>query len=324
MRVSVGGREFAVKVVRADLRSVQVKVGLAWGRVARTESLEGIASRYGAITAINGSFFDAYTSKALKNPHHTLITDGRVVHKGNVGSLLGFTASNEAFMGRLPLKILGSLDGSEHWPNNWYAYWINRAPEGSETVTIYDRYWGEETGINDGIQVVVQKGMVTAKTTGSQPIPEDGYVIYFRGGEKSLADRFWPGRQCAYRIVRQDGAALGVRADIQEALGCGPRLVTNGELTVNPAAEGFSHAKILRLACTRSAVGVTADGILLLATCNSATIWQLAEVMKSLGAYQAMNLDGGASTGLWFQGRYLTKPGREIGNALLVLGLDTT
>ncbi len=65
-------------------------------------------------------------------------------------------------------------------------------------------------------------------------------------------------------------------------------------------------------------VGVTRDGRLLLAT-SSGTVRQMADVMKALGAWDAMNLDGGASSGLWVQGRYLTTPGRQIGNALLIV-----
>lgn len=40
--------------------------------------------------------------------------------------------------------------------------------------------------------------------------------------------------------------------------------------------------------------------------------------MKKAGAYQAMNLDGGASSGLYYNGKYLTTPGRKISNALVV------
>ena len=40
--------------------------------------------------------------------------------------------------------------------------------------------------------------------------------------------------------------------------------------------------------------------------------------MKALGCRDAMNLDGGASSGLFHHDAYLTKPGRDIANALLV------
>jgi exopolysaccharide biosynthesis protein len=42
--------------------------------------------------------------------------------------------------------------------------------------------------------------------------------------------------------------------------------------------------------------------------------------MLKSGAYQAMNLDGGASSGLYYYGKYITQPGRDISNALLVYG----
>ena len=45
----------------------------------------------------------------------------------------------------------------------------------------------------------------------------------------------------------------------------------------------------------------------------------VAEAARALGLYDAMNLDGGASSGLWCDGRYLVTPGREISNALVVL-----
>jgi exopolysaccharide biosynthesis protein len=65
-------------------------------------------------------------------------------------------------------------------------------------------------------------------------------------------------------------------------------------------------------------VGVTEDGWLLLAT-TTATVSQLARVMHALHAKDAMNLDGGASSGLWVRGKYLRRPGRAISNALLIL-----
>jgi exopolysaccharide biosynthesis protein len=91
---------------------------------------------------------------------------------------------------------------------------------------------------------------------------------------------------------------------------------------VDPVSEGFSSEKILTYSMARSAVGVTKDNKLLLVTVNSATIGELAEIMKSLGAYNAMNLDGGASSGLYYKGSYLTTPGRELSNALVIYELQ--
>lgn len=40
--------------------------------------------------------------------------------------------------------------------------------------------------------------------------------------------------------------------------------------------------------------------------------------MKQLGAVDAMNSDGGASSGLYANGKYITAPGRDIAVGLLV------
>jgi exopolysaccharide biosynthesis protein len=102
-------------------------------------------------------------------------------------------------------------------------------------------------------------------------------------------------------------------------MGGGPRLLTNGKLTVYPEYEGFSHPKILSLSCQRSAVGVSKDGKWLILATTQGTMRQLGDVMWAIGCHQAMSLDGGASSGLWVRGHYLTTPERKISNALLVV-----
>lgn len=44
----------------------------------------------------------------------------------------------------------------------------------------------------------------------------------------------------------------------------------------------------------------------------------VAHIAKELGMLEAMALDGGASSGLYYEGKYLTQPGRNISNALVV------
>ncbi|ULO06577.1 phosphodiester glycosidase family protein [Paenibacillus sp. 19GGS1-52] len=105
---------------------------------------------------------------------------------------------------------------------------------------------------------------------------------------------------------------------IKTSLQAGPRLLVNGKVALNVAAEGFKDAKILTGGGARSALGLTRDHKLILLTSGGATIPQLAEIMKQAGAYQAMNLDGGASSGLYYNGKYLTAPGRLISNAIVV------
>ncbi|KEO80626.1 phosphodiester glycosidase family protein [Paenibacillus polymyxa] len=108
------------------------------------------------------------------------------------------------------------------------------------------------------------------------------------------------------------------QGSVEGALQAGPRLVTNGQVSLNVKAEGFKDPKILTGGGARSALGMSRDHKLILLTTNGATIPQLAQMMKQAGAYQAMNLDGGASSGLYYNGSYLTTPGRQISNAIIV------
>ncbi|HWO55900.1 MAG TPA: phosphodiester glycosidase family protein [Paenibacillus cookii] len=105
---------------------------------------------------------------------------------------------------------------------------------------------------------------------------------------------------------------------IEGGLQAGPRLLLNGKVSLNVKQEGFKDPKILTGGGARSALGITKDHKLILLTTGGATIPQLAEIMRQAGAYQAMNLDGGASSGLYYNGKYLTAPGRLISNALVV------
>lgn len=69
-------------------------------------------------------------------------------------------------------------------------------------------------------------------------------------------------------------------------------------------------------------VGISRDGHNLILAVSDGTLEESAAIMLRLGAYQAMNLDSNASSGLWFDGHYLREPGRLLNNALLVLPPD--
>lgn len=71
----------------------------------------------------------------------------------------------------------------------------------------------------------------------------------------------------------------------------------------------------------RATRGVIAtDGTYIyLAVIGSATVPEIALVMKALGARDAMNLDGGGSVAMWIGGNYVVGPGRQLPNAILLL-----
>src|SRR5207249_4280191 len=60
--------------------------------------------------------------------------------------------------------------------------------------------------------------------------------------------------------------------------------------------------------------------LLLLAVKSPVSLWRLAKLMRELGAYHAVAMDGGTSTGLYFGGQMIAHPGRALTNALVVYG----
>jgi len=124
------------------------------------------------------------------------------------------------------------------------------------------------------------------------------------------------GRRAAYTVKTEPGGLDGF-ANAWEAIGGGPQLLVEGNEFTDPRAEGFHDPKVLRPG-TRSMVGVSEDQSELIFAVANASLAECAHIMKRLGAYDAMNLDGGASTGLWANGKYLYSPGRQINNALVL------
>jgi hypothetical protein len=191
-------------------------------------------------------------------------------------------------------------------------------PATSSGAVLYTGDWVSSRTPAQGTQVVVRRGVVTALGTGSHRIPDDGFVLAFVGRERFLASRFRIGERVDYRtqIQAEDGEFW---QDAVEALSCGPTLLRRSQVVVAPVAEGFSSPKILVNRASRSAVGLTGDNSILLVSASAVTIRDLAEIMQRLGAVDAMNLDGGASSGLWVRGTYLTRPGRLISHAIIIL-----
>ena len=98
----------------------------------------------------------------------------------------------------------------------------------------------------------------------------------------------------------------------------GPRLVDSGVVTMTAKSEGFRTLPVTARR-TRTAVGLTRDNRLqFVAVRQGITLWELAKVMRAIGAYHAVALDGGTSTAMYFAGNYVANPGRGLTNVLMI------
>ncbi len=100
---------------------------------------------------------------------------------------------------------------------------------------------------------------------------------------------------------------------------CGPALVLNGKIDVDPAGERFHDPHVMG-AARRMGVAVLPGGHLLFVTTEQAvTFARWAGVMAALGARDALNLDAGASLALAYRGRIVESPGRRLTNLIVVV-----
>lgn len=102
------------------------------------------------------------------------------------------------------------------------------------------------------------------------------------------------------------------------ALVAGPRLLQKGVVTVSAEGDGFQDPHVLGTA-RRSAVGLTkSNKLILVVVQDKVSLTRLALVMRALGAEDALNLDGGTSSGLYQGGLTRVAGTRSVPCALVV------
>lgn len=311
-----------LKVVRVNFNrdDIEIRPGIA-GTLRENAYLEDIALKEGAIAAVNGGYFSAYGGADFREPFNALVIDGKWQHLQYQGTCLGITRDKRIIMDPIRMTIYGSTNGV--W-GEWTAWQLNHTA--SNMIAMFTPLRGKTTNMTDGITFTVRGGRVVSKGGPDVEIPEDGYVIFVSnsridqwtdmmfpiGGVLDFKMRFWDHKDVPYPNT-QDWQ------QILHAIGCGPRMVTSGRVTVNPIAENYTEAKQTTMSYNRSGVGVTSDNIVMFVTCTSLTPQEFGEAMLDLGSYNAMQMDSGGSSGLWYDGEYLTGPGRMINNALCVI-----
>lgn len=100
----------------------------------------------------------------------------------------------------------------------------------------------------------------------------------------------------------------GVDMGSNGALANYPRLLRDGNV-----ATGDEGSK-----GTRGFIGVK-DGSIVIGHVFAASLADTAEVLKTLGLQNALNLDGGGSSALWIDGSYKVGPGRSLPTAIVLV-----
>lgn len=93
-----------------------------------------------------------------------------------------------------------------------------------------------------------------------------------------------------------------------------PGLVDGGNVQIDDAQSGLSDKQ--KAKGTKVGMGIRGTTVMVVVAKN-VNMQEFAYVFKSLGASGALNLDTGGSTALYYGGRYVYGPGRDIPNAII-------
>jgi uncharacterized protein YigE (DUF2233 family) len=305
-----------INVLDVDLKNpnIQVKPILAGESFNRLDEVKDQAQRVQAIAAVNGNYF-----KRDGTPLGTLIMDGEWV-SGPIfdRTCLGITDDGRVLVDRVTLH--GNLETSNPevpsiWVNN-----INQPRRSGAHVVAYTRRWGAAVQLAyDGTLVAIDSsGRVVDKQPRLVGIPYGGFVLsdskVSNIAKLNVGDlvnlRWQPTPSDWKRVVH--------------AVSGGPVLIRDGKLYVGLKDENFRKSLSGSGVHARTAIGVTANHHLLLATIEGPhTLWDVAKFLKKMGAVDALNLDGGGSTTMVINGATVTKNRstfeRRVASSLVIL-----
>lgn len=335
---------------------------LATRIVPERELLTSISARTNSLAAINGGYFVIEPKDGTPGDlAGTSVLEGDLVSEAVDGrTSLILPEGEDADVAALSDKLSATVsDGARRLVDG-----LNRKPglvrgcggEGGDQPTekpkhdftctdqseliLFTPIFGGSTEPGEGAEAVLNSsGKVIALREGrGGPIPRGGSVLSGTGrGADWLRAHARPGARVDVRTnVSSDGAPLVGETGVVNG---GPRLLTGGSPDITAFAEGFVYPEdpqfYYRFGVRRNPrtlAGVTPHGKLLLVAVDGrrpgysvgASFKESAAILDSLGAEEAVNLDGGGSTTMTLGERLVTRPSdptgeRPIGDAVVLL-----
>lgn len=307
----------------------------------RTASAEGRP----VLAAVNADFFSFEPPGVPEGPQVSAgqVVKGEGAHREAVEGyalrkqpVFGVTVDGQVFLTDAHLDGWLRVDDGSSEP-------LRRVnpPAADEAVTLYNSYMGARTPTDTGVVEVVVRTIRGAALPGDSAlgvvvridtapagvaIPSDG-VVFARRVQLGTSSR---------PTVQQDDTVhwslsfRGAPPRVKELVGGFPMLLRNGSPVLSeiaPMVRGFADK-----GHGRTVVAIRPDGTVLLVAVDGRqpdsrgmTLRELTVFMQSLGAIDALNLDGGGSTTLAFGDSVVSRPSdkdgeRPVANALLLLG----
>jgi len=303
-------------VVNPDVENLIIKPSYGSYKLNSVRRVKDLVTIEKAIAGINASYFKPDTGVPLG----ASIINGEVL-TGPIYQrvVFGVTEDNKFKMEKLDVSGEIKIGNDISLP----LFNINQPVFSQTGFTVYTDRWGGKTPRTSKYycHIVVQDSKIQYIKQSSVPVPQGGYVIV---GPRSKIPK---------NIQQYDSVNYTVKLNpddwnnVKYAVGGGPYLVKEGKIFID--RQHFSQG-FLWMKAPRTAIGYTKSGSLVLVTVDGrqegtsgASLPELAKLMQELGAFNAMNLDGGSSTQMVYKGKVVNTPttrgGNRVTNALVII-----
>ena len=201
----------------------------------------------------------------------------------------------------------------------WACYDLNARAQYPSTSVLYTPAFGTTAAIScSGVATTIENGVITStqpvSAGSSANIPQNGYLLFF--GDEFASTHYYKAPKVGASVtITPELTKPDSNGFTMEGVTClvsgAPRLVEGGAICTTLEA-GFQEARFTTMVSPRTAIGKLANGNMVIVSTGAASIQQMRELMLQLGCVDAVNLDGGASTALAYQGKVLRPAGREL------------
>jgi len=283
------------------------------------------------IASINGGFFNSYysTSKPLSYPDNcakiyaTLVDNGEVIEGGGKSPMLAFTSDGKALIDYVNVVIKAEYrnkDSATIWS-------VNRYYSDPGAIMLFTDKMGYTVNFPSSSKFVYIKNNIVTKITpgGTLELLQPGtqVLVYNSTAWDNSSKYFIEPREGNYiRIVteyvpdREEKASDW--AKITCGVGCEPWLLQGGK-DVTSRNTSTDPKLQLNTVAARSFAAIMPDGKLILGAAT-ASFRAITDYLKSVGAVDAIALDGGASSTLYMEGSGFVRPaGRKLANVLHIV-----
>jgi Phosphodiester glycosidase len=315
-------------VLTADLsKAITLDTTIADAALPSRRPLSGIVRSHGALAGVNGD-----PGERLGNTVHPFAQDGDLLHTAGPGPELFGVSRDESrtFFGRVDTEvaITDQSTGVEYALDRW-----NRGGPAPGELVGYSPLGGSlepPPSYSCSARLLPQGPPVAAASNG---VDRDFVVDLVRCSESAIGlsggivISAAPGTDEATQLLTLSrGTPMRLHwtlgwPNVFDAVGGAPMLLRNGS-PVNVCSSCPRNP--------RTAVGVTASGKILLVVVDGrsrrsrgATLVEMRNIMRDLGAVTALNLDGGGSSEMVVDGEVVNDPSdgheRHITNAILIL-----